>query len=141
MPTSLNFFAIHSVSHDVFGIAVEPEQFQALNPMWIMIASPILAMLYGKLGDRLSMPFKFAIGMALCATSFLVLQWSTHYGNANGIVDSNWLVASYAFQSIGELLVSGLGLAMVAQLVPQRMMGFAMGMWFLTSATAAVLAG
>lgn len=45
------------------------------------------------------------------------------------------------FQSIGELLVSGLGLAMVAQLVPQRMMGFAMGMWFLTSATAAVIAG
>ena len=30
---------------------------------------------------------------------------------------------------------------MVAQLVPQRMMGFAMGMWFLTSATAAVIAG
>ncbi|MGF1739611.1 dipeptide/tripeptide permease DtpA [Vibrio profundum] len=141
MPTSLNFFAIHSVSHDVFGIAVEPEQFQALNPMWIMLASPLLAMLYGKLGDKLSMPFKFAIGMALCATSFLVLQWSTQYGNANGIVDSNWLVASYAFQSIGELLVSGLGLAMVAQLVPQRMMGFAMGMWFLTSATASVLAG
>lgn len=37
--------------------------------------------------------------------------------------------------------MSGLGLAMVAQLVPQRMMGFAMGMWFLTSATAAVIAG
>lgn len=51
------------------------------------------------------------------------------------------MIASYAFQSIGELLVSGLGLAMVAQLVPQRMMGFAMGMWFLTSASAAVIAG
>ena len=141
MPTSLNFFAIHSVSHDVFGIAVEPEQFQALNPMWIMLASPLLAIVYGKLGEKLSMPFKFAIGMALCAISFLILQWSTYFANTNGIVGSNWLVASYAFQSIGELLVSGLGLAMVARLVPQRMMGFAMGMWFLTTATAAVLAG
>ena len=56
-------------------------------------------------------------------------------------MSSNWLVVCYAFQSLGELLVSGLGLAMVAQLVPQRMMGFAMGMWFLTSATAAVIAG
>ncbi|MCG6283100.1 dipeptide/tripeptide permease, partial [Vibrio diabolicus] len=27
MPTSLNFFAIHNVSHDIFGINVEPEQF------------------------------------------------------------------------------------------------------------------
>lgn len=141
MPTSLNFFAIHNVSHDIFGIGVEPEQFQALNPFWIMVASPVLAMLYGKLGDRLSMPFKFACGMALCAMSFLILSWGANFANAEGIISSNWLVLCYAFQSIGELLVSGLGLAMVAQLVPQRMMGFAMGMWFLTSATAAVIAG
>ncbi|MCL9782851.1 dipeptide/tripeptide permease DtpA [Vibrio sp. S4M6] len=141
MPTSLNFFAIHNVTHDVFGIPVVPEQFQALNPLWIMIASPILAMIYNKLGERLSMPFKFAIGMLLCAIAFLVLSWSVHFANKDSIVSSDWLVLSYAFQSVGELLVSGLGLAMVAQLVPQRMMGFAMGMWFLTSATAAVLAG
>jgi POT family proton-dependent oligopeptide transporter len=141
MPTSLNFFAIHNVSHDILGFHVEPEQFQALNPFWIMIASPILAMLYSKVGDRLSMPFKFAGGMALCALSFLVLSWGTSFANEQGIINSNWLIASYLFQSIGELLVSGLGLAMVAQLVPQRMMGFAMGMWFLTSATAAVVAG
>ncbi|WP_342607349.1 dipeptide/tripeptide permease DtpA [Vibrio tritonius] len=141
MPTSLNFFAIHNVSHDLFGFHAEPEQFQALNPFWIMVASPILAIMYGKLGDSLSMPFKFAIGMALCALSFLVLSWGAGFANEQGIISSNWLVLSYLFQSIGELLVSGLGLAMVAQLVPQRMMGFAMGMWFLTSATAAVIAG
>ncbi|VTN09429.1 Dipeptide and tripeptide permease A [Raoultella terrigena] len=39
----------------------------------------------------------------------------------------NWLILSYALQSIGELMISGLGLAMVAQLVPQRLMGFIMG--------------
>ena len=141
MPTSLNFFAIHNVTHDILGFGVEPEQFQALNSFWIMVASPIMAIIYGRLGDKLSMPFKFAIGMALCSLSFLVLGWSVNFANANGIVSSNWLIISYLFQSLGELLVSGLGLAMVAQLVPQRLMGFAMGMWFLTSATAAVIAG
>ncbi len=141
MPTSLNFFAIHNISHDLFGISVAPEQFQALNPLWIMIASPVLAIIYNKFGDRFSMPFKFALGMVLCSFSFLVLTFGSHFANSQSIISSNWLVLSYFFQSIGELLVSGLGLAMVAQLVPQRMMGFAMGMWFLTSATAAVLAG
>lgn len=48
---------------------------------------------------------------------------------------------SYALQSIGELMISGLGLAMVAQLVPQRLMGFIMGSWFLTTAGAAIIAG
>lgn len=76
----------------------------------------------------------------MCAL-FLSIKLGTLFANEQGIISSNWLIASYAFQSIGELLVSGLGLAMVAQLVPQRMMGFAMGMWFLTSASAAVIAG
>ncbi|VTP62409.1 Dipeptide and tripeptide permease A [Serratia rubidaea] len=38
-------------------------------------------------------------------------------------------------------MISGLGLAMVAQLVPQRLMGFIMGSWFLTTAAAALIAG
>ena len=141
MPTSLNFFAIHNVEHNMFGIAVAPEQFQALNSLWIIIASPILAIAYHKLGDRFSMPHKFASGMALVALSFLVLKFSAFFASAGGIINSDWLILSYAFQSVGELLISGLGLAMIAQLVPKRIMGFGMGMWHLSSSIAAVAAG
>ncbi|WHP81905.1 dipeptide/tripeptide permease DtpA [Edwardsiella anguillarum] len=141
MPTSLNFFAIHNVEHSIFGIAFEPEQYQALNPFWIMVASPILAAIYNKMGDRLPMPHKFAIGMVLCSGAFLVLPWGASFANEAGIVSVNWLILSYALQSIGELMISGLGLAMVAQLVPQRLMGFIMGSWFLTTAAAALIAG
>ncbi len=141
MPTSLNFFAIHNVEHSIFGIGFEPEQFQALNPFWIMLASPILAAIYNKMGDRLPMPHKFAFGMMLCSAAFLVLPWGASFANEHGIVSVNWLILSYALQSIGELMISGLGLAMVAQLVPQRLMGFIMGSWFLTTAAAALIAG
>ena len=141
MPTSLNFFAIRNVEHSILGIAIEPEQFQGLNPFWIVIGSPILAALYNKLGDKMPMPHKFAIGMVLCSLAFLVLPFGITFASAAGIVSSSWLVLSYALQSIGELMISGLGLAMVAQLVPQRLMGFIMGSWFLTSASAAVIAG
>ena len=51
-------------------------------------------------------------------------------------MSSWWLVASYLFQSLGELLVSALGVAMVAELVPPQIAGFVMGMWFLTSSVA-----
>lgn len=47
----------------------------------------------------------------------------------------------YLFQSLGELLISALGLAMVAALVPQHLMGFILGMWFLTRAAAFLLGG
>lgn len=141
MPTSLNFFAIRNVEHTILGITFEPEQFQALNPFWIMLASPILAAIYNKLGDKLPMPHKFAIGMVLCSAAFLVLPVGAKFASDAGIVSVNWLILSYALQSIGELMISGLGLAMVAQLVPQRLMGFIMGSWFLTTAGAAVIAG
>ncbi|HGJ5860342.1 MAG TPA: dipeptide/tripeptide permease DtpA [Arsenophonus nasoniae] len=141
MPTSLNFFAIHNVEHNILGISIEPAQYQALNPLWIMLSSPILASIYNKMGDNLPMPHKFAIGMVLCSTAFLILPLGAKFANEAGIVSVNWLVLSYGLQSIGELMISGLGLAMVAQLVPQRLMGFIMGSWFLTSSAAAFIAG
>ena len=141
MPTSLNFFAIRNVEHELLGLTFQPEQFQALNPFWIMVGSPILAAIYNKMGDRLPMPHKFAFGMLLCSGAFLVLPLGAKFANEAGIVSVNWLILSYALQSIGELMISGLGLAMVAQLVPQRLMGFIMGSWFLTTAGAAIIAG
>ena len=141
MPTSLNFFAIRNVEHEILGLTFQPEQFQALNPFWIMVGSPILAAIYNKMGDRLPMPHKFAFGMLLCSGAFLVLPLGAKFANDAGIVSVNWLILSYALQSIGELMISGLGLAMVAQLVPQRLMGFIMGSWFLTTAGAAIIAG
>ena len=141
MPTSLNFFAIRNVEHSILGLAVEPEQYQALNPFWIIIGSPILDAIYNKMGDPLPMPTKFAIGMVMCSGAFLILPLGAKFASDAGIVSVSWLVASYGLQSIGELMISGLGLAMVAQLVPQRLMGFIMGSWFLTTAGANLIGG
>jgi POT family proton-dependent oligopeptide transporter len=144
MPTSLNFYAINNVQHSVLGFAINPLSFQALNPFWIFIMSPVLAWVYTKLGSKnrdLSMPSKFTLGITLCAFSFLILALSKYSGNSQGIVSSWWIVGSYFLQSTGELLVSGLGLAMVAHLVPQRLMGFIMGAWFMGSASGIILGG
>ncbi|SDL30889.1 proton-dependent oligopeptide transporter, POT family [Maridesulfovibrio ferrireducens] len=145
MPTSLNLFAARNVHLSIFGIPVQAASFQALNPFWIMVISPFLAMLYTKLdksGKDLSLPGKFALGMIMCCASFLTLALVARYrADAAGYVSGNWLVLSYCFQSIGELLVSGLGLAMVSRLTPERSMGFMMGAWFMFQSVAMVLGG
>jgi POT family proton-dependent oligopeptide transporter len=43
------------------------------------------------------------------------------------------MVWGYGLYSLGELLVSGLGLAMIARYVPERMGGFMMGAYFVAS--------
>ncbi|WP_133136481.1 oligopeptide:H+ symporter [Legionella rowbothamii] len=136
MPTSLNLFAVNNVVPHFFGITIDAQSFQALNPIWIILMSPVLASLYSRLNQKgvpFFTPYKFALGMTMCALSFLVLYFARYFYTENGMVSSWWLIISYLFQSVGELLVSALGVAMVAELVPLRMTGFVMGIWFLAS--------
>jgi len=145
MPTSLNFFAINNVRTDVLGFTINPISLQALNPFWVVVCSPILAYLYTRsasTGRGLSMPAKFAVGMFMCAFAFLVVAAAGHwFADSQGMISIWWMVLVYLFQSLGELLISGLGLAMVASLVPQRLMGFTMGAWFLTQAASFIIGG
>lgn len=139
MPTSLTLFAVRNVTPTLLGIPIDAQSFRALNPIWIIIMSPVLAMGYNQLNRRgiaFSVPYKFAAGMLCCSASFMLLFFSRFVHNDAGIVSSGWLVASYFFLSTGELFVSALGAAMVAELVPDHITGFVMGMWFLTSAIA-----
>jgi proton-dependent oligopeptide transporter, POT family len=52
-----------------------------------------------------------------------------------------WLVASYFFQTIAELLISPAGLTLVSDLAPSRYAGLAMGGWFFAIAIANKIAG
>ncbi|KMJ46992.1 peptide ABC transporter permease [Xenorhabdus khoisanae] len=142
MPTSLNFFAINNVHHQILGFNVNPISFQALNPFWIIVVSPILAMLYTRLGAKgkdFSMPTKFTVGMFLCSLGFLTAAASGLFADENGITSPWFIVLVYLFQSVGELMISALGLAMVATFVPSYLTGFILGMWFLSQAAASVL--
>lgn len=145
MPTSLNFFAIYNVRTEFMGFTINPVSLQALNPFWVVLCSPILAYLYTYYGSRgrdLSMPGKFTVGMFMSAFGFLTIAVAgLMFADSTGMVSMGWMVLVYLFQSLGELLISGLGLAMVASLVPQRLMGFTMGAWFLTQAASFVIGG
>lgn len=52
MPTSLNFFAINNMHHEMLGMSVNPVSFRALNPFWVVVGSPVLAMIYTRMGSK-----------------------------------------------------------------------------------------
>ncbi|TAL84893.1 MAG: MFS transporter [Rhodanobacter sp.] len=148
MSTSLNLFALRNVnpSFDVFGLHLwnwSPAQFQAFNPIWIFILSPILAFVYtraGRDGKDLSIAAKFALGFATVAIGFFIYSAAGHFA-VDGKTSSWIMVWGYGSSSLGELLVSGLGLAMIARYVPARMGGFMMGAYFVASGCAQYLGG
>jgi proton-dependent oligopeptide transporter, POT family len=137
MSTSLSLFALRNTNWDwnLFGFHLYtwlPGQYQALNPIWIMVLSPVLAWIYtsaGKRGKDLSIAGKFALGFALVAIGFFVYGLAGNYAVAGKA--SSWvMIWGYGLYSLGELLVSGLGLAMIARYVPARMGGFLMGAYY-----------
>jgi POT family proton-dependent oligopeptide transporter len=134
MSTSLTLFAVHNVHLTFLGYQVPPEQFQVLNPFWIAVLSPLLALLYGRLGREgrdLSVAAKYAWGFAVLAAGFFIYAVSGNYAVA-GQVSPWWMVWGYLLQSLGELLTSGLGLAMVARYIDARNRGLMIGAFYLS---------
>jgi len=136
MSTSLTLFSFRNVELNLFGYQVPAGQVQALNPIWIFILSPGLAWLYNSLGRGDGGDFhistKFAMGFAVLSLGFFIYGFSGHFAHA-GKVSFWFMITGYAFQSLGELLISGLGLAMVARYVGPSLRGFIMGVWFLAT--------
>jgi POT family proton-dependent oligopeptide transporter len=149
MSTSLNLFALRNVnpSFDIFGAHLwnwDPAQFQAFNPIWIFILSPVLALLYTHYAKRdkdLSIAAKFALGFLAVAIGFFIYGAAGRFTTSPGMTTSWTMVWGYGFGSLGELLTSGLGLAFVARYVPARMGGFMMGAYFVASGVAQYLGG
>jgi POT family proton-dependent oligopeptide transporter len=148
MSTSLSLFALRNVDLDftAFGAHLwtwSPAQFQALNAIWIMVLSPVLAWLYSaaaRSGKDLSIAGKFALGFSVVAIGFFTYGIAGQF--AVGGKTSSWvMIAGYGFYSLGELLVSGLGLAMIARYVPARMGGFMMGAFFVSTGISQYLGG
>jgi proton-dependent oligopeptide transporter, POT family len=146
MSTSLTLFALRNVDPalSIAGVTLfswSPAQFQALNPIWVMLMSPLLAGLYTRLaqgGRDVGIATKFALGFVAVAAGFFVYAVSGRYAT-DGHVSSWFMVLGYGLNSLGELLVSGLGLAMIARYIPARMGGFMMGAYFVATGVAQYL--
>jgi POT family proton-dependent oligopeptide transporter len=52
-----------------------------------------------------------------------------------------WLLLAYLFHTMGELMLSPIGLSMVTKLAPAYMVSMFMGVWFLSSFMAHLIGG
>ncbi|ROS73516.1 peptide MFS transporter [Cellulomonas sp. PhB143] len=131
--TTLASFAADRTQLDVLGFTVSPTFFQSVNPASIVLLAPVFAWIWTKTHDRPPTAYKFALGLALAATSFLFLS------AASAILGEEqapaWvLVAVYVIQTLGELCLSPVGLAATTLLAPRAFRAQAMAIWFLAEA-------
>lgn len=146
-PTSLQLFANDFTDRNLFGFAMPATWFQSVNSLFIIIFSPIFAALWVTLAKKnldLSSPAKFALGLALAGIGFQLMVYAANTvvaGGGNVLVSPWWLIASYLFQTWGELCLSPVGLSSMTKLAPRRYVGQMMGIWFLAASVGNLVAG
>jgi proton-dependent oligopeptide transporter, POT family len=109
----------------------------AINPFWIITLTVPLISFWrwlAKKGLEPSTPAKIGIGMFLTAISFYVMALAGLAGGNTGKVSPWWLISAYAIVSLGELMLSPMGLSLVSKVAPVRMRGLMMGGWFVATA-------
>jgi POT family proton-dependent oligopeptide transporter len=117
--------------------------FQSVNSLAIITIAPILAWLWVKMGRaNPSIPRKFGLGLIFNGLAFLLLMFAlSSLVSDAGKIPFWTLFMVYVIQSVGELCLSPIGLSMTTKLAPTKLVGFAMGGWFLSTGIGNNLSG
>jgi POT family proton-dependent oligopeptide transporter len=119
-------------------------QTQSFNAGYIvLLALPFSAMWIWLAKRKLepSTPVKFALGLVQVGLGFFVLVWGTQFAGSDFRVPLVFLALLYLLHTTGELFLSPVGLSMVTKLSAPQVVGLMMGVWFLSSSLAHILAG
>jgi len=118
---------------------------QSINPFWVIVLTPLIVAFFTwmrRKGKEPSTPTKIAFGLFFSALSVFVMIAAVKAGS-NGAekVSVLWLFASYGVITVGELLLSPMGLSLVSKLSPVRITSLMMGGWFVSTSIGNKLSG
>lgn len=141
--TSMSLFARDFVDSS----AVAPEIWQAVNPFFVIVLTPIIMVIFSALarkGRQISTPRKIAYGMGIAAIAYLFLTifslimdypsgtvFRDMITSNAGVVKAGWwvLIVYYFFMTVAELFISPLGLSFVSKVAPKNLQGLCQGLW------------
>ncbi|WP_414661966.1 peptide MFS transporter [Horticoccus sp. 23ND18S-11] len=139
--SSISLFADRLTDNRIFGWQFPSAWWQSINAAWVILLAPIFAWLWTRLGSKQpSSPLKFTLGLLFVGLSFLWMIPAARL-TAEGKVSPIWLLGLFLLQTIGEMLLSPVGLSTMTKLAPARLLGVVMGIWFLAAALGNKLAG
>ncbi|MCE1156694.1 MAG: MFS transporter, partial [Bacteroidales bacterium] len=131
------------------GIFPSAEIFQSINPILVVLLTPIVIGVFGRMakkGKEPSTPKKIAIGMGIAASAFVLmaagsigLPLLSDVTAQGGLTDelrvTPWLLFfTYFILTVAELFISPLGLSFVSKVAPPHMQGLMQGGWLTATA-------
>lgn len=138
--TVLAVYSDERVNWSLFGWTAPANWIGSVEPVWVVVLSPLFALLWTRLGDRApSTPHKFALGVVGMGVAFwLFVPLAGTEGRA---VPALWVLLIMAVFAVSELLLSPIGLAVTTQLAPELFRAQMMALYFLSVALGTSLSG
>lgn len=127
-----------------FAVIQGAEIFQSINPIFIVLLTPIIMAIFGWLrarGKEPSTPKKIAIGMFIAATAYFVMTLGStglplkqDVDAMGGLSDVQrvtpfLLIGTYFILTVAELFISPLGISFVSKVAPPQYQGIMQGGW------------
>ena len=140
---SMTLFADRATDLTLFGMELTAAQFGSANAIFIILLSPLFALMWPALlsnNIEPSTPAKFGLGIVQVGLGFGALLIGLNNPDSAGLVSAWWLVLAYFLHTSAELCLSPIGLSAVTKLSIARYVGVMMGAWFLASAYGSYLA-
>lgn len=141
---SLTLFTENNVRRQISWGIIPTMMFLALSPLFIILLGPAFAKLWLWLDSKnlnLSIPAKFSLGTIFMGAGFLIIPLAILLQSTAGQIHFGWIILSYFLQSVGELLISPVGLSMMTNLAPKNIVGLMIGTWYFAMAIANILGG
>ncbi len=127
-------YADRSTDLDALGFPIPSSWFQSTGSLVLICLTPFAAALWMRLGPRQpGAPAKFGLGLVLAGLSYALL---VHPALQPGRSNPLWLFGSFAVVTVGEILLSPIGLSVTTSLAPAAFSGRTMGLWLASNAAA-----
>jgi POT family proton-dependent oligopeptide transporter len=138
--TTLAVYSDKRMDWNIFGWDAPPSFIGSEEPVWIILLSPLFAVLWTKLGTRApSTPVKFALGVVGMGVAFLgFLAFAGGTGPTTPALAVLLLLAVFA---VSELLLSPIGLSVTTQLAPEAFRAQMMALYFFSVGLGTTLSG
>jgi POT family proton-dependent oligopeptide transporter len=138
--TVLAVYSDERMNWSIFGWTAPSSWIGSIEPVWIILLSPLFAILWTRLGTSApTTPRKFAygvIGMGIAFLLFLPMAGTT--GKA---VPALLIVGIMAVFAISELLLSPIGLSVTTKLAPEAFRAQMMALYFLSLGLGTAMSG
>jgi len=138
--TVLVIYSDERMNWSIFGWTAPSSWIGSIEPVWIILLSPVFALMWTKLGRRApTTPRKFAYGVIGMGGAFLLFLPLA--GTTGRSVPAVAVMAIMAVFAVSELLLSPIGLSVTTQLAPDAFRSQMMALYFFSVGLGTAMSG